>query len=534
MEQAQLTFTDASGQPQVVAVTETPFRIGRAHTNHLTLPTTEISRLHAEITWDGRQFVLRDCGSRAGTFLNDDRVKEHPLATGDRIRLGPSFELRFLSGTQRDEEAEQSSSTSTAINDLRQMAALLAGLRAVGKARVLDHVLDLVLDSAIEVSGAERGFIMLVSPSGALDFRRGRGRNGVAMPGSQFQTSRKIPDDVFRTGETRLVKDLLDAELASDHEGTIALGIRNVLCAPLKMVQFVDAGEAVEKERRIGVLYLDSHERKSFRSDSMRAALETLANEAAGAIENAHLYREAREKAALELDLRTAHEFQQALLPKAAPALAYVDAAASMLPCRMIGGDFYEYVELADDALGFTLGDVAGKGASAGLLGARIQEIFSSHAPKLVDPATTVAAINATLLRRSLEARFVTMVYGILYPDGRLRYCNAGHNHPVLVTRDGARRLSTGGLIVGLFEDAEFQEETVQLAADDLLVIFSDGISEATNDQGEEFGDARDCVSSTERDPDAVLNRLLEQLQQFTGDGLQGDDMTALVLRYRG
>ena len=188
--------------------------------------------------------------------------------------------------------------------------------------------------------------------------------------------------------------------------------------------------------------------------------------------------------------------------------------------------------------MGFTLGDVAGKGAPAGLLAARIQEIFSAHAPVLVDPASTVDQINTTLLRRSLEARFVTMVYGILYPDGRLRYCNAGYNPPILVAADDVRRLQTGGLIVGLFEDAVFEEETQQMAPGDLLVMFSDGSAGATNDQGEEFGDDRsiEYVSDARaaRDPEAVLNRVFDQLSQFTVDELQGDDMTALVLHYTG
>ena len=212
---------------------------------------------------------------------------------------------------------------------------------------------------------------MLVSPSGKLEFKAGRRCDRVSLAGGQFQTSQKIPEDVFRTGQTRLVEDLLEQTVAPDHDHTIALGIREVLCAPLNMVQFVELGEAPEEERRIGVLYLDSRERKSFRSTSMRAALETLANEAAVAIENARLYREAQDKASLEQDLRTAYEFQQALLPKAAPALGYFDAAALMVPCRMIGGDFFEHVTLDEGAFGFTLGDVAGKGAPAGLLGAR-------------------------------------------------------------------------------------------------------------------------------------------------------------------
>ena len=204
----------------------------------------------------------------------------------------------------------------------------------------------------------------------------------------------------------------------------------------------------------------------------------------------------------------------------------------------MIGGDFFEYVALADGALGFTLGDVAGKGAPAGLLGARIQEIFSAHAPILAAPASTVARINTTLLGRSLESRFVTMVYGILHPDGRLRYCNAGHNPPVLVTSSGVCRLHTGGMIVGLFDDAEFEEETIQLTTNDLLVVFSDGISEATNDRDQEFGDAGIIksvwVAPDQRDPNAVLTRLFVHLHAFTVNELQGDDMTALVPRYRG
>ena len=366
----------------------------------------------------------------------------------------------------------------------------------------------------------------------------GRRRDKQSLSVADFATSHKIPEEVFTTGDMQLVEDLLDSDTAADHEGTIALGIRNVLCAPLTAVQWGSTGEDIGDDRRIGVLYLDSRERKSFRSSAIRGALETLANEAASAIEKARLYRESLEQARFEQDLRTAQEFQQALLPKAAPNLGFFDAAASMVPCRMIGGDFFEYVELADGALGFTLGDVAGKGAPAGLLGARIQEIFSAHAPTLVEPALTIGRINSTLLGRALESRFVTMVYGILRPDGSLRYCNAGHNPPVLVTSTGIRRLETGGLIVGLFDDAEFEEETIQLTPGDLLVVFSDGISEATNELDEEFGDDRIIksvqVTPNEREPGAVLSRLFEHLRKFTVDELQGDDMTALVLRYRG
>ena len=149
-----------------------------------------------------------------------------------------------------------------------------------------------------------------------------------------------------------------------------------------------------------------------------------------------------------------------------------------------------------------------------------------------------MAAINETLLHRSLESRFVTMVYGVLSADGRLRYCNAGHNPPILITRDGVRRLETGGLIVGLFDEAEFEEESVQLTAGDLLVVFSDGISEATNRDGEEFSDAGiiACLEANRavREPQALLDCLFDRLHAFTVGKLPDDDMIALVLRYKG
>jgi GAF domain-containing protein len=141
---------------------------------------------------------------------------------------------------------------------------------------------------------------MLAIEGDELEFKMARGRGHTTLSGSSFATSRKIPEEVFRTGEPRLVADLLDGDLANVHMGTVALGIRNVLCVPLRLVRYVDKAENVGEERRIGVLYLDSREKGSLLSGSTRAALETLATEAAVAIENARLYRETMEKARME------------------------------------------------------------------------------------------------------------------------------------------------------------------------------------------------------------------------------------------
>ena len=188
----------------------------------------------------------------------------------------------------------------SAVGEMHQVAVLLEGLRALSSGKVLDDVLALVIDSAIAVGGAERGFIMLAGDKNELEFKLGRSRDRVTLPGSGFETSRKIPEEVFRIGQSRIEADLLDGDLASLHSGTVALGIRNVLCVPLRLVRYVESAESVTEDRRVGVLYLDSREKGTLMSNETRATLEALAAEAAVAIDNAQLYRAALEKARLD------------------------------------------------------------------------------------------------------------------------------------------------------------------------------------------------------------------------------------------
>lgn len=536
MPEARLDVTDALGQ-RLVVVDKPLYRIGRRDTNDLRLAGSEVSRDHAEIVVEGDRFVLRDRGSRYGTFVNGEPVVEHVLSPGDRIRLGRGggAEMVFLAGVPTT--TIQDPTTTSAIGDLRHVAALLEGLRALGSGRVLDDVLALVLDSALDVSGAERGFIMLAGPEGKLEFKLARSRGRVTLPGRGFETSRKIPEEVFETGQVRIVADLLDGDLASVHTGTVALGIRNVLCVPLRLVRYLEKAESAGGEQRIGVLYLDSREKGSLLSASTRTALETLATEAAVAIENARLYRETLEKARLEQEIRIAAEIQQALLPRKAWTGRTFDVAASTLPCRSIGGDFFDYLDLPGGRFAFALGDVAGKGPPAALLSALVQGIFAAQGTTSEGPACTLGRVNEALLRRAIDNRFVTMAYGHLAGDGRVTYANAGHNPPLVVGPGRVLRLDKGGPILGLFPDAAFEEDTVELEPGDTLVVFSDGVSEALSADGEEFGESRiiDTVREHhDRDAGRVLEGLLGRIREFTRGAPQNDDVTAIVIRYRG
>jgi len=536
MPDGRLEVTDALGR-RVIQIDKPVFSVGRRSGNDLQLVGSDVSRDHAEIALDGGQYILRDRGSRYGTYVNGEAVTEHPLKHGDLVRLGRSggAELVFLLEDQQHEKSSDKHTTS-AVGDLRQVAALLEGLRALGSGRVLDEVLALVMDSALEVTGAERGFIMLAGTDNILEFKIARGRGRVTLPGSQFETSRKIPEEVFSTGHEKIVADLLDGDLANVHMGTVALGIRNVQCVPLKLVRYVDRADEVSGERRIGVLYLDSREKGSFLSSSTRGALETLATEAAVAIENARLYRETMEKAKMEQEMRIAAEIQQALLPRAGHSGAFFRAAASSLPCRSIGGDFYDYVDLATGGFGFALGDVAGKGPPAALLSAMMQGIFAAQAAASDTPCQTITRVNLALYKRGIESRFVTLMYGTLEPDGRLTYCNAGHNPPLVFGRSGVKRLEVGGPIVGLFEAARFEEETITLAPGDILVVFSDGVSEALSAGGDEYGEERIIAVASKHAgaaPADLVQALFADVRAFSKGAPQSDDITAMVLRYQ-
>jgi len=329
----------------------------------------------------------------------------------------------------------------------------------------------------------------------------------------------------------------MDGGIAALHTGTVALGIRHVLCAPLRLVRYVERGEEQADDKVIGVLYLDSRERGALRSESARTALETLSTEAAMAIENARLYREALERAKLDQELRVAAAIQQSLLPASNRTGPFFSTAGTSIPCRAVGGDFFDYVDLPSGQFAFILGDVAGKGAPAALLAAAVIGMFGAEATYQARPASLVTRLNQNVFRRGIEARFLTAFYGMLAPDGTLSYCNAGHNAPMLVGRDAVRRLDTGGVVLGLFEHAAYEEEPLTLAPGDVIVAFSDGVSEALNEAGDEFTDERLLASLAAhrgKPPQELLLGLLADLRQFCGRATPNDDVTMVVVRYDG
>jgi hypothetical protein len=246
---------------------------------------------------------------------------------------------------------------------------------------------------------------------------------------------------------------------------------------------------------------------------------------------------ERAEKTAREAqELRMAAEIQRALLPPRRRSGAGYEAAGASIPCRTIGGDFFEYFDFTSGRMGFALGDVAGKGPPAAILAAMVQGILITHAND--GPAATLERVNEALCRRAIEGRFATMAYVVLDPGGTLTSCSAGHNPAVLLRASGTiERPDRGGLVLGAFDTARYEEEAIALQQGDTMVLFSDGVTDAENPEGEQYGEERlleALAGSKRRAPDEILEKVLASVRAFVAEQPPADDVTVLVIRYGG
>lgn len=540
MRTPRLIVNDAAGERAVSMLGER-FKIGRRNTNDLVVSGIDVSREHAEILREGNDFLLKDLGSRFGTHVNGEQIVERRLSHRDRIRLGPSDHVQIvflLDELMSDTQATGTSSMTLAGTDFRAMAILLKGLRALGSGKVLDEVLRLVLESTVELTGAERAAILLAGAKSRLEFRLGIARNGVSLSGEEFRGSRKVPERAFAGG---VVVDEPNLEEIPDgrHGETIQIGIRSAIAVPLRLVPLESLAIGTEEKARIiGVIYLDRRGRGALLTSSAREALEALAAEAGVAIENARLYREVVERQRTQQELEFARRVQEALMPERLSHYFFCETAGTNIPSRSIGGDFFDCFQLPDGSVGFVLGDVAGKGPAAALLAASAQGMLVVNAMNTVSPAEAMTRLNRAFCRRVPIGRFVTLFYGVLHPDGRLVFCNAGHNFPYLQPTGGdPRELETGGLPIGIVEDGAYEEETLHLRAGDKLIVFSDGITEAETKDGDQFGEdrLRECLQSLrEASAEESMERILEDVTDFVAGHEASDDITLFVLRYFG
>lgn len=234
-----------------------------------------------------------------------------------------------------------------------------------------------------------------------------------------------------------------------------------------------------------------------------------------------------------EQELQRAEEIQRSLLPKQIPQIPGFEVAAAWLPARTVGGDYYDVLRLDGHRLGICIADVVGKGVSAALLMANVQAAVRAFASNAESPARLCAKVNGLLCENIATGKFVTFLYAVLDGESHtIQYCNAGHLYPILVSSDSVRTLEPGGAVLGVFPDWEYEDLRVELRAGDRLLLFTDGITEASDTNGNEFeeaGIAAFAKANSTRSAHELNNRLLAEVSAFCRDQFQ-DDATLLVI----
>jgi sigma-B regulation protein RsbU (phosphoserine phosphatase) len=301
--------------------------------------------------------------------------------------------------------------------------------------------------------------------------------------------------------------------------------VRSLLAVPLQ-----------QKGKMIGVLTVFNKRGGEGFYDEDRRLLTIIGAQSAQVIESARLYQEEQEFLKMMQEMNLARKIQTNLLPADPPQLKGYKAFGISIPAKDVGGDYYDFITKDSDKLIFCLGDVSGKGMPAALLMANLQATLRGQAMGCKSALDCLKKSNQLLYHSTDMEKYATMFYGIVcFKDHELVFANAGHNNPFLVSQDGSvQRLKTVGIPLGWLEDFDYTEEKVPLKSGDILVTFSDGISEAMNEHEEEFeeepilGIIKENLSAS---PKELTQKIIEAVQKHTGDAPQADDMTLVVIK---
>jgi serine phosphatase RsbU (regulator of sigma subunit)/pSer/pThr/pTyr-binding forkhead associated (FHA) protein len=551
---ASVIVIDPSGHRSRVELTPLPFKIGRQADNDLILRDSRASREHARIVRDGAEFKVEDSGSRHGVYVNGKRVESHTLRNSDRIEFGfpDSYQLVFaMNGAELNrlidqfgahEKSGPLGSAPGAGANLAKLRAILDVARTLQTGLSLQDVLNSVVDAALAITGAERGFLLL-RKSGELETRVARNRAGATLPASDL----RVPGHVIRRAlEQR--RDLLSMNF--DPQGTgefqpelsvMDLELRSVISVPLVRISKLrgDSTSLVSAaDETVGVLYMDSRLAAADLAGGNRELLQTLAIEASTILDHARLLDEERIKQKIEEELDVARMIQLSLMPRSLPVDGWFRACGSSVSSHQVGGDYFDVIPSGPDAWTAVVADVSGKGVSSALLASLLQGAFLavSHSDSALHKR--LEHINVFLNERTAGEKYATVFYCALERGGRLHYVNAGHCAPLIVRLDGGlESLAATGMPVGLIEQAEFEVREIELHSGDKIVIYTDGVTEAQNLQAEFFGRHRLRQVVAERREDScreMHDAVQSAIAAFTESAPQADDITLVVIEYRG
>lgn len=412
---------------------------------------------------------------------------------------------------------------------VEELAALYHLTAEFATQRDLQHLLDLIAATASKVLRAKACSIRLLS-----DDHRELVIKAVHNLSGRYLDKGPIPLSASRIDQEVLSK-LQPVYIADERSDERVLypaearreGIVSALCAPL-----VFRGHA---EGVIRVYMAELHEFDWFETSLLQA----MAAQAAAAIVNARLYAEAVQAEETRRQLRLAGEVQRGMIPAEPPRMAGWDIGAVYVPCYELGGDFYDFIRLPQDNLGLAIADVVGKGVRASLLMASVRASLRAHAANIYEMSRILRLVNRDLCADSLASDFTTLFYGVLNcTTGRLTYSNAGHCTPLLYQAGHWRRLTAGGGVLGIDPQGAWSQDSVDLKKGDLLLLYTDGLTDAMNFEDKRFGLERVQAAATaalanHSTADQIVKHVLWEMRRFAGLQSRLDDLSLVALRAR-
>jgi phosphoserine phosphatase RsbU/P len=548
----ELLISGPEGSSTNIELRKPILSLGRSADNDLAYPEDPwLSRYHLTFEKHTDGWFVKDCASRNGTVVNAASLKEaHRLRAGDRIYVGhltievrepaPEAPKPVISFVPQEEERITREATivtsldkllgKTAGNGARQerevpaittrvVAALIRAGQELAGHRPLDELFDVILKLALSAMEAKRGVIMTLE-DGELIVR--------ASEGDGFSISTAVRDRILRQRCSLVIGDTQLDDALRQQRSIMMHRVRSMMGVPLQT-----------GDRVIGLIYVDNGAiLRPFTQEDLDL-LTVMANVAAIRIEHARLAEVEQSEKLMELELAQASEIQSMLLPTEAPSYPGYDLAGHNLPCRTVGGDYFDFVPYADGRVALVVGDVSGKGLPAALLMSSLQarvQMLSETGP---DPASAVTLLNRNLAERCPAGKFVTFFYALLDPaSGSLTYSNAGHNYPLLLREDGSvEELSGGGMVLGLFPSIRYELRETKLEPGDMLVLYSDGVTEACDPIGEEFGEARLAKFFQERGDEScshLVASLMAHLRTWRSSTSFADDFTIVLVKRMG
>jgi sigma-B regulation protein RsbU (phosphoserine phosphatase) len=391
-----------------------------------------------------------------------------------------------------------------------------------------DEVLNQSMNAIIQLTKAERGVLMIADDMiGDLAVHVRHGVDGESQDADDAYST-TIVNQVVESRQALLTNNAQFDERFKAGQSIILRGLRAILCAPM-----------LAKGRLVGVVYVDTSMRSGMFSEADRDLLMAVAGQAAIAIENARLYGVAVEKGRLERELQVAREMQEALIPSKLPYYPGYDLAATWRAAREMAGDFYDVFALRNGTLGIVIADVSDKGAGAALFMAVSRTFIRSHAYAGLSPVHTLGQTNDLIVEDSDSGMFVTAYHTLFEPNGHCINVNAGHNPPLLYRHATGRvdYMPKGGRAIGWFKDNPLTAEEVDLEPGDLLVYYTDGLTEAEDAAGNAYGEERlqQLVAHVgSQSASMVRDYIVQDVESFCGDVPLFDDLTLMVVRFMG